>query len=145
MTTTRPTYDDANLILRLYEMRREERMRSARAWFGANFKIKSMEEFQKVAAPGTDDNASFRMVVTYWDMVASFITSGVLNRDLFFQSGRELLFVWERLRDVLPHMRDAWKDPMLYHHLETVGNEFAAHFKGRSGDGYDAFLKRVKG
>ena len=49
--TTRPTYDDANLILRLYEMRREERMRKARAWFTANFKVKTWDDLQKVAPP----------------------------------------------------------------------------------------------
>jgi hypothetical protein len=99
---SRPTYDDANLILRLYDMRREERMRKARAWFTANFKVKTWEELQKLAPGGSDENASYRMVVTYWDMVGSFITSGVLNKELFFESGRELLLVWERMRDVLP-------------------------------------------
>ena len=142
--TPRPTYDDANLILRLYELRREERLRKARAWFTANFKVKSWEDIQKVAAPGTDENASYRMVVTYWDMVASFVTSGVLHKELFFQSGRELLLVFERLRDVLPQIREVNKDPQLYHNLETVGNEFAAHFKARSGEAYEAFLKRIK-
>jgi hypothetical protein len=143
--TVRPTYDDANLILRLYDQRREERMRKARAWFGAHFKVRTWDDLQKIAPPGTDDNASYRMVVTYWDMVASFITSGVLHKELFFQSGRELLFVWERMREVTPVIREMNKDPLLYHHLETVGNDFAAYFKSRSGDGYEAFLKRVKG
>jgi len=142
---TRPTYDDANLILRLYEMRREDRMRTARAWFTANFKVKSWEELQKIAPGGSDENASFRMVVTYWDMVASFMTSGVLNRELFFQSGRELLLVWERMRDVLPDIRAQYKDPQLWGHLETVGNEYAESFKSRNAEAYDAFLKRIKG
>jgi len=140
-----PTHDDANLILRLYEMRREERMRKARAWFTANLKVKTWDDLQKVAPPGTDDNASYRMVVTYWDMVASFITSGVLHKELFFQSGRELLLVYERMRDVLPELRERFKDPLLYENLESVGEEFAAYFKNRSGEGYDAFLKRIKG
>ncbi len=142
--TPRPTYDDANLILRLYELRREDRMRKARAWFTANFKVKSWEDMQKVAAPGSDENASYRMVVTYWDMVASFVTSGVLHKELFFQSGRELLLVHERLRDVLPQIREAYKDPLLYHNLETVGTEFATHFKGKSAEAYEAFLRRIK-
>ena len=141
--TTRPTYDDANLILRLYEMRREDRMRKARAWFGANLKVTTWDELQKVAPPGTDENASYRMVVTYWDMVASFVASGVLHKELFFQSGRELLFVYERLRAVLPQIRDMTKDPLLYEHLETIGSEYASYFKGRSGEGYEAFLKRI--
>jgi hypothetical protein len=143
--TPRPTYDDANLILRLYEMRREERMRKARAWFTSHFKVKTWEELQKLAPAGSDENASFRMVVSYWDMVASFVTSGVLHKDLFFQSGREMLLVWERVRDVLPDIRRQYKDPHYWSHLENVGNEFATQFKARSGDGYDAFLKRVKG
>ena len=50
-----------------------------------------------------------------------------------------------RLRDVLPQIREMNKDPLLYQHLETVGNEYASYFKSKSGDGYDAFLKRIKG
>jgi hypothetical protein len=141
--TPRPTYDDAHLILRLYDMRREERMREARAWFTAHFRVKSWAELQKLAPGGTDQNASFRMVVSYWDMVASFITSGVLHRELFFQSGREILLVWERVRHVLPEIRAQYKDPHYLSHLEAVGEEFAAYFKGRSGDGYAAFVTRV--
>ncbi len=141
---SRPTYDDANLILRLYDMRREERMRKARAWFTANFKVKTWEELQKVAPSGSDENASYRMVVTYWDMVGSFITSGVLNKDLFFESGRELLLVWERMRDVLPLVREQYKDPHLWGNLEKVGMEYAAAFRSRNADAYEAFLKRVK-
>jgi hypothetical protein len=143
--STRPTYDDANLILRLYEIRREERMRKARAWFVANFKVKTWEELQKLAPGGSDENASYRMVVTYWDMVASFLTSSVLHKELFFQSGRELLLVWERVRDVLPDIRQQYRDPLLWSHLEAIGTEFGSYFKARSGDGYDAFIKRIKG
>lgn len=142
--TPRPTYDDANLILRLYEMRREDRMRVARAWFTAKCKVKTYEELMKLAPGGTDDNASFRMVVSYWDLVGSFITAGVLNKELFFQSGRELLLVWERVRDFLPTMRDAYKDPNYLRHLESAGNDFAAYVQGQSADGYAAFVKRIK-
>lgn len=141
--TARPTYDDANLILRLYEMRREDRMREARTWFTANFRVKTWEELQRIAPGGTDQNASYRMVVSYWDLVASFVTSGVLNKELFFQSGRELLLVWERLRHVLPDIRAHYQDPLYLAHLESVGNEFAEYFRGRSGDGYAAFVKRT--
>ena len=142
---TRPTYDDVNLILRLYEMRREERMRRARAWFTANFKVKTWDDLQKLAPGGSDENASYRMVVTYWDMVASFIAGGILHQELFFQSGREMLLVWERMREVLPEIRQKYKDPHLWSHLEIVGNQYAAYFQGRGGEGYEAFLKRING
>jgi hypothetical protein len=141
----RPTYDDANLILRLYDTRREERLRAARAWFTSKCKgLKTYDELVKLAGPGTDENASFRMVTTYWDMVASFITSGVLNKDLFFQSGRELLLVYVRIGDVLPSIREAYKDPHFLRHLEAVGKDFAAHWQTQNKDAYEAFLKRVK-
>jgi hypothetical protein len=142
--TTRPTYDDANLILRLYEMRREERMRQARAWFTAKCKVKSYEELIKLAPGGSDENASFRMVVSYWDLVGSFITLGVLNKELFFQSGRELLVVFERMREPLPSIREAYKDSHYLKHLEAVGLQFADYFQAQSKDAYEAFLKRIK-
>ena len=142
--TQKPTYDDANLILRLYKMRREERMRKARAWFTANCKVKSYDELIKLAPGGSDENASLRMVTSYWDLVSSFMTSGVLNKELFFQSGRELLLVWERVRDYLPSMREAYQDPSFLKHLETMGNEFAEYFKKQDQAAYEAFLKRIK-
>lgn len=141
----RPTYDDANLILRLYEMRREARMRQARAWFTAKCKgVQTFDDLQKLAPAGSDELASFRQVVSYWDLVASFIVSGILHRELFFQSGRELLLVWERVRELVPSMREAYKDPHYMKNLETVGTEFAAYMKGQSGPAYEAFLKRIK-
>jgi hypothetical protein len=142
--TQKPTYDDANLILRLYEMRREERMRKARAWFTANCKVKSYDELLKLAPGGSDENASFRMVTSYWELVSSFMTNGILNKVLFFQSGRELLLVWERVRDLLPSMRDAYKDPSFLKQLETIGNEFAEHFKKQDAVAYEAFVKRIR-
>lgn len=141
---SQPTFDDANLILRLYDMRREDRLRKARAWFTANFKVTTFDELTKLAPGGSDENAYYRMVITYWDMAASFVTSGVLDKELFFQSGRELLLVWERLKDLLPEIRERYKDPHLYGHLEHVGSEFARHYEAQSGaEAYKAFLKRI--
>ena len=143
--TSRPTYDDANLILRLYEMRREDRMRDARAWFTAQFRPKKWEELATLVPPGSAENASYRMVISYWDMVASFVVGGVLNQELFYQSGRELLVVFERLRPVLPGIREAYKDPSYLGNLERVGIEYAAYMRAQSPDAYDAFVKRITG
>ncbi|MBM3803310.1 MAG: hypothetical protein FJW26_13495 [Acidimicrobiia bacterium] len=139
------TYEDVNLVLRLYELRREDRLRKARAWFSQCFKVRTLEEFNKLCPPGSDENAYFRMVVTYWDMTASFITSGVLNQNLFFQSGRELLLVWERLRDVLPQLPETNKDPVAYRNLEVVAQSFIAWMKAQSPDSYTAFSNRIRG
>ena len=143
---SRATYDDANLVLKLYEMRREERLRKARAWFAANFKgVATIEQFQKLCAPGTDENASFRMTTTYWDMAGSFVTNGILNEALFYESGRELLFVWERAKDYVAAFRQANKDQTYLRNLELVGNSFANRYRTASPDGYEAFVKRVRG
>lgn len=99
------TYDDANLILRLYELRREEIMRKARAWFVGHFLASTREEYLALCPPGSQEDAYFRMVTTYWEMAASFITSGVLNQDLFLDSGNELILVWDRVRDIVPIWR----------------------------------------
>ena len=142
---TRPTYDDANLILNLYEMRREERMREARAWFTAHFRPKKWEELATLVPPGSTENASFRMVISYWDMVASFIVTGVLNKELFFQSGRELLFTWERVRDLLPSIRQANGNPLEMKNLEAIAGEYIDWFNKQAPGFYEAFSKRVQG
>lgn len=145
MGTTHATYEDVNLVLHLYEARREERMRQARAWFASAFKAKSFEEFNTLCAPGTDQNANFRMVTLYWEMVASFVTADVLNQQLFFQSGRELLFVWERIRDLLPKVREKNGDPAFLKNMETVAAAYIEWMKANNPGAYEAFSKRVRG
>ncbi len=58
------TYDDVNLILKLYELRREDKMRAARSWFAANFKCKSMAEFGPLCPPGSESNAVMRQITS---------------------------------------------------------------------------------
>lgn len=140
-----PTFDDVNLILRLYEMRRDDRMREARQWFAASFKPKSIEELQSLCPPGTEQNASYRMITSYWEMVASFVASGVLNAELFFQSGRELLYCWERVRDILPALRAANGNPLEWKNMETVAGRYIEWWKAHAPGAYEAFSKRVRG
>jgi hypothetical protein len=139
------TYDDANLLLRLYEMRREEKMREARAWFVANFKPKSMADIQQLCPPGSEANARMRMVSTYWDMAASFVTAGVLNPDLFFANSREMLLVAIRLRPVLAEIRAAYKDPTFLANLETVAQQYSDHLNKVSPGTLEAFTARIGG
>ena len=139
------TYDDANLILRLYELRREEKLRRARDWFGRNFHASSLEEVQQLCPWGSEENAYFRMITSYWEMTASFVTAGVLNQDLFMESGGELLFVWERIRELAPQMRAAYQNPNNWKHMEQVGNLLIERLKKASPDAYPAFQAMVHG
>jgi len=119
------TYDDAALILRLYDLRREEKLRAARKWFGSMPALISREEFLKVCPPGSDENAFFRMVTTYWEMAASFVVCGILNRELFYRANNmELLLVWEKVRRALPEMRAHNKDALRYKQIEEVAHGF---------------------
>jgi len=142
---TQATYDDANLLLRLYEMRRDEKMREARAWFVANFKPKSMADIHQLCPPGSESNARMRMVSTYWDMAASFVTAGVLNADLFYANSREMLLVAIRLRPVLAEIRAAYKDPTFLANLEAVAQQYSDHLNKVSPGTLDAFVARVGG
>ncbi len=139
------TYDDVNLILRLFELRREAKMRAARDWFSRNFKPATADDVAKLAPLGSEENAYMRMVMSYWEMVASFITGGVLNQELFFQSGGELLFVWERYRPLLAGMRAQYGNPGLYRNLETVAGAFIQWMNRNSPGAYEAFSARVRG
>jgi hypothetical protein len=138
------TFDDVKLILHLYEMRREPRLREARMWFAATFKPRTIEEFRTLCPAGSDANASYRMVTTYWEMVASFLTSGVLNPELFYQSGRELLFTWERVRDILPALRDSYKHARELKNLEDAAKAYIAWWNQTAPGAYDAFSQRVR-
>lgn len=139
------TYDDANLLIRLYDLRREEKLREARAWFVANFKPKSMDDIQQLCPLGSENNARMRMVASYWDMAASFITAGVLNPELFFASNREMLVVAVRFRPVLADIRAAFKDPTFLKNLETVGQQYSDYLNKVSPGTLEAFVARVGG
>ena len=137
------TYDDVNLILRLYEIRRETKLRQARAWFAGSFHVKTIDDWTKLCPLGSEENAYFRMVVTYWDMVASFITGGVLQEEIFFASGRELLFTWIRVSPIVAAYRERVKDPTAFGNLETVANSFVKWWTARAPDAYEAFVQRI--
>ena len=137
------SFDDVNLILRLYQMRREPRMREARTWFGANFKIRTVEEFLALCPSGSEPNASYRMVTSYWEMVASFLTGGVLSPELFYQSGRELLFVYARVRHLLPLLRERYRNPGELKNLEVASMDFIDWWNQQHPGAFDAFCARI--
>ena len=139
--TNQSTYDDANLILRLYELRREETMRKARAWF-FGYNPNTLQDAEKAAPMGSQENAYVRMVTSYWDMAASFVTKGVLNEELFLDTQGEALVVWEKVRAIVPAMRQAYSMPNYLANLETVAN---AAIKRMGPEAYQTFSARIRG
>ncbi len=100
-----PTYEDARLVLKLYELRREEKLRVAREWFVSKFFPASAADLETLYGTRGTENTYFRMVTSYWDMAASFVVRGVLNGDLLLDSAGEMLLVWAKLENHLREIR----------------------------------------
>jgi hypothetical protein len=128
----------------LYELRREDRMREARRFFGG-LKIKTLAELRDACPLGSEQDASVRMVTSYWEMAASFITSGVLNQELFQQSGGELLFVWTKMQDVVPELRKALNSPKYLASMETLAKGMIDNMNRANPKAYEAYQARVRG
>lgn len=112
------THQQADLMLKLYEMRREPRLRQARAWFTDNYHVTSMQDAQAIAPPGSDANASVRMVLSYWDMCANIVNRGLIDEEFFFETSGEQFIVWERIKPIVNDIRGTFKNPLFLANLE---------------------------
>jgi hypothetical protein len=119
----KPTVADAQLILQLYDLRREAEMRKARNWWAMEFFPQSADDFLKVAwAAGTQENAWLRQVGGYWGIVVSFVLQGVLNEDLFLQpafSG-ELFLLYAKVHPFVKELREKLGDPEAFRNIEKA-------------------------
>src|SRR5277367_4498461 len=120
------THDQANLLLRLYELRREPRLREAREWYFNHFKPASVEDAMKICPPGSNENSLMRMVTSYWNMAASMVNRGLIDEDFFFENTGEQWMVWERIKAFVPAMRARSKNPHQYGNLEKHVNDLEA-------------------
>jgi hypothetical protein len=106
----KPTVEQAELMMRLFEMRRDPEMRRARAYLSHEFQAKTWDEVGYMT--GTDPDRYFRMVTSYWEMVAAIVNRGIIDEDLFFDTQGEGLFVWTRVRHLVSdgrkHFRPTW-------------------------------------
>jgi hypothetical protein len=112
------THDQVNLMLRLYELRREPRLREARDWYFMNFRPASLEDISTKWPMGSPGSAYMRMVISYWEMVASIVNRGLIDEDFFFENTGEQWIVWERIKAFVPAMRQRSKNPHQYGNLE---------------------------
>jgi hypothetical protein len=111
-------FESAQLNLQLYALRREPVLREARAWFLTEFTPESFADLAAVA--GGARNASFRMVLGYWDMAASLVTSGAIDGDAFRAAHGEVFLTFSKVHPFLAELRVAAGEPEFCRHLETV-------------------------
>jgi len=113
------TFDQANLQIRLYELRREPRLREAREWFTDNFHPQTLEDVMRICPPGSKENASMRQALTYWEMLASMSNRELLNEDLMFENSGEEWVVFQQVKPVLAGWREMFSNPKFLGNLEA--------------------------
>lgn len=111
---------DALVILKLYEIRSEARMREARAWFFSEFAPKSGREVVALMLSGEKQSAFYRMVASHWDVAASLVNNGGVDEKLFLEANSEHLVVFAKLQPLLAEIRETIDEPDYMMHLERL-------------------------
>jgi len=124
MAAKKPTHAQAQLQLQLYDLRREEKLRKAREWVLEKYFPETLEDVQKLAPPGSQENAYLRMVASYWEQACRMLNCGLLHEDLFFQTTNEFYFLWDRSKAGVAELRRQYKNPRMWREIETASQRY---------------------
>ncbi len=117
---TKNALKQAELILKLYEIRRETALRTARDYVGGEFMPKSVDEFVSLVKDGGKPSGHILQVYGYWDMVAAFVVHGALDEALIFDTCQEMYFQFEKIQPFLTGFREKMNLPEFLRSIETV-------------------------
>jgi hypothetical protein len=140
-TITKPTHEQAQLHLQVYDLRREPRLRQARDWFFKNYNVSSFDDAMRIAAPGTEGGAFAGMVISYWEQACALLSYGLLHEDLFFETSGEFFGVWERLKAFVPEARERLVDKQFLAHMERAVQRYEAWSERRNPGHVEAMRK----
>ena len=129
---TKPTNEQAQLHLQVYDLRREARLRQARDWFQQNYFAETFDDAMRIAPMGTENGNFVGMVIGYWEQACSLLNYGLLHEGLFFQTSGEFFGVWELLKPVVPEFRKRFGDPLMLSNLEKAAQRYEAWSEHRS-------------
>ena len=115
-------HENADLLMRLYDLRREAKLREARDWVVRSFNPSSPEDVAAVFA--SEQGTKVRMVIGYWDMAASFVVHGAIDAPMFHATCGELLAVFCKVEHMLAEVREKAGQPSLLGHVEQVAAEW---------------------
>jgi hypothetical protein len=122
----RPDHHDADILLKLYELRREPEIRKARDWVTQQFKPAATEEVMAVLrGSGTEHNRWLRQFITYYEMVASLVHRGVLDRDLLEDSVTEYVNLYAKCKPFLKQLREETLLPNFLGQIEKLVEQSA--------------------
>lgn len=113
-------YKDADLILKLYDLRREKTMREARNWF-FTFNPETPQDFFDVLT--SEKSGLYRMVISYWDMACSLVNNGAIDAEMFNDANGEHIFVYAKMETFIPMLREQMGNPGFLAHLEKTVKE----------------------
>lgn len=110
--------ESADLILKLYDLRREETMRQARNWFIGFFP----ENVDDILQSMIDEKSSayYRMVISYWEMAATFVNQGVIDEEMFNETNGEHIVVYCKVAPYVDELREKFDSPNMYANLEKL-------------------------
>ena len=140
-----PDNYDAELLLRLYDLRREAKLRQAREWFIREFHAKTFAEFTAKCPPGSEPSAFFRMTISYWDMAASIVNHGLIKEEFFFENATEFWIIWDKIKNLAPELREKFKNPTVWTNLETLAGKFEEWMSKRAPDALEMTRQRLAG
>lgn len=121
---SKATPKDADLILKLYDLRREAVIRKARDFVGTEFWPQNYDEFKAVALGfGSEKNAWWRQALTYWDMAAALVLHGALDENLFFLCNGEPYFLYAKFKPFIEQFRKDMNNPEFLALLEELANK----------------------
>ena len=112
--------EDVLAMLKLYELRRDEQMRAARQWYFSDFAPASAMDIIALYRGGERASAHFRMVASYWDTACSLVLNGGIDQKMFLDANTEHVFVYAKISDFLPEVRELFREPDYMVHLETL-------------------------
>lgn len=113
-------HESAMAILKLYELRRDERMREARIWFMSEFAPQTAMDIINLYRRGERASAHFRAVVSYWDMASSLVLNGAIDEKTFLDANTEHVVVYAKIAPFLAEVRRIFNEPDFFIHLETL-------------------------
>ena len=107
-------------ILKLYELRRDEQMRVARQWYFSEFAPASAMDIIALYRGGERASANFRMVTSFWDTAASLVLNGGIDQKMFLDANTEHVFIYAKIAEYLPEVRELFREPDFLIHLEDL-------------------------
>jgi hypothetical protein len=129
---TKPSHEQAQLHLQIYDLRREARLRQARDWFFKNYIVDTFEDAMRIAPPGTESGALASMVISYWEQACALLNYGLLHEDLFFETSGEFFGVWELVKAIVPQARERFADKQFLAHLEKAAKRYESWSERRT-------------